>query len=151
MPARRRRSDPPSSLADPAPVEATSDTTPVPVPEAEVEVTPRRHRKQVPVLTEDELAVRPSVAELLERLPTDPGVYLMKDKRGRVIYVGKAKNLKNRVRSYFHRSGDSRPFVKLLDRILWPTSRRSSPAARKRRCCWKTRSSSSTSRASTSG
>lgn len=118
MPARRRRSDPPSSLADPAPVEATSDTTPVPVPEVEVEVTPRRHRKQVPVLTEDELAVRPSVAELLERLPTDPGVYLMKDKRGRVIYVGKAKNLKNRVRSYFHRSGDSRPFVKLLDRIL---------------------------------
>ena len=70
MPARRRRSDPPSSLADPAPVEATSDTTPVPVPEAEVEVTPRRHRKQVPVLTEDELAVRPSVAELLERLPS---------------------------------------------------------------------------------
>jgi excinuclease ABC subunit C len=118
MPARRRRSDSSASPVDPAPVEVTSDTTPVPGVVAESAVTPRRHRKQVPVLTEDDLAVRPSVAELLERLPTDPGVYLMKDKRGRVIYVGKAKNLKNRVRSYFHRSGDNRPFVKLLDRIL---------------------------------
>lgn len=42
----------------------------------------------------------------------------MKDRRGKVIYVGKAKNLRNRVRNYFHRSGDNRPFVKLLDRIL---------------------------------
>ena len=37
----------------------------------------------------------------LARLPGDPGVYLMKDKRGVIIYVGKAKNLKNRVSSYF--------------------------------------------------
>jgi len=97
-------------------VESTSDTTPVHAPDGEV--TRRGRRKQVPVLSEDELLVRPSIAELLEKLPLDPGVYLMKDKRGRVIYVGKAKNLKNRVRSYFHRSGDNRPFVKLLDRIL---------------------------------
>ena len=95
----------------------TSDTTPIPVPEGEAPA-PRGRRKQVPVLTEDEIALRPSIAELLEKLPTEPGVYLMKDKRGRVIYVGKAKSLKNRVRSYFHRSGDNRPFVKLLDRIL---------------------------------
>lgn len=95
---------------------STSDTTPVPVPDGEV--APRGRRKQVPVLTEEDLTIRPSIAELLDKLPTDPGVYLMKDKRGRVIYVGKAKNLKNRVRNYFHRSGDNRPFVKLLDRIL---------------------------------
>lgn len=37
----------------------------------------------------------------LATLPTNPGVYLMKDKDGNVIYVGKAINLKNRVRSYF--------------------------------------------------
>jgi excinuclease ABC subunit C len=36
----------------------------------------------------------------LELLPEQPGVYLMKDRRGEIIYVGKAVNLKNRVRSY---------------------------------------------------
>ncbi len=39
--------------------------------------------------------------EMLPDLPERPGVYSMRDGRGRVIYVGKAKNLKNRVRSYF--------------------------------------------------
>lgn len=38
----------------------------------------------------------------LKNLPTLPGVYLFKDKAGKVIYVGKAKNLRNRVRTYFH-------------------------------------------------
>lgn len=37
----------------------------------------------------------------LQLLPTDPGCYLMKDEQDSVIYVGKAKNLKNRVKSYF--------------------------------------------------
>ena len=34
-------------------------------------------------------------------IPINPGVYLMKNERGKIIYVGKAKNLKNRVSSYF--------------------------------------------------
>ena len=34
-------------------------------------------------------------------IPSQPGVYLMKDKDDKVIYVGKAKNLRNRIRSYF--------------------------------------------------
>ncbi|MFB5610058.1 MAG: GIY-YIG nuclease family protein, partial [Nitrosarchaeum sp.] len=34
-------------------------------------------------------------------LPSNPGIYLMKDIDGKIIYIGKAKNLKNRVRSYF--------------------------------------------------
>ncbi|RIV29195.1 excinuclease ABC subunit UvrC [Alicyclobacillaceae bacterium I2511] len=41
-------------------------------------------------------------------LPTHPGVYLMKDSRGSVIYVGKAKTLRNRVRSYFTGSHDKK-------------------------------------------
>ena len=40
----------------------------------------------------------------LELLPNNPGCYLHKDKFGNIIYVGKAKNLKNRVRSYFRGS-----------------------------------------------
>ena len=39
--------------------------------------------------------------ERVKDLPDKPGVYLFKDKRGRVIYVGKAKSLRQRVRSYF--------------------------------------------------
>lgn len=58
------------------------------------------------------------LAAIVEKIPADPGVYLMKDKKGRVIYVGKATNLKSRVRSYFNRSGDTRQFVGLLGRIL---------------------------------
>ncbi|MFH1679435.1 MAG: GIY-YIG nuclease family protein, partial [Candidatus Eisenbacteria bacterium] len=42
-------------------------------------------------------------AEDLERIPEHPGVYLMKDDGGRVIYVGKANSLRKRVRSYFGR------------------------------------------------
>ncbi len=55
--------------------------------------------------------------EILGRVPTDPGVYLMKDRKGRIIYVGKATNLKARVRSYFNQT-DTRDFVPLLGRIL---------------------------------
>lgn len=44
----------------------------------------------------------------LQLLPAKPGVYLMKDERGTVIYVGKAKILKNRVRSYFTGSHDKK-------------------------------------------
>ena len=44
----------------------------------------------------------------LELLPTSPGCYLHKDKHGQIIYVGKAKNLRNRVRSYFRGSHDTK-------------------------------------------
>ena len=37
-------------------------------------------------------------------LPTDPGIYLMKDSARKIIYIGKAKNLKNRVKSYFNKN-----------------------------------------------
>ncbi|SCJ89685.1 excinuclease ABC subunit UvrC [Neobittarella massiliensis] len=44
----------------------------------------------------------PMLAEKAGKLPLEPGVYLMKDKTGQIIYIGKAKKLKNRVSSYFH-------------------------------------------------
>ncbi len=46
-------------------------------------------------------ALAPAVAEKLSLIPVDPGVYLMQDARGEIIYVGKAINLRNRVRGYF--------------------------------------------------
>ena len=49
--------------------------------------------------------------EVLDRIPMDPGVYLFKDAKGAVIYVGKAKNLRTRVRQYFREGGDERFFV----------------------------------------
>src|SRR5580693_1138010 len=49
--------------------------------------------------------------DVLERIPTDAGVYLFKDKTGEVIYVGKAQSLRTRVRQYFRPGGDERFFV----------------------------------------
>lgn len=50
----------------------------------------------------------------LAHLPDKPGVYLWKDDQGRIIYVGKAINLKNRVRSYFQSSKHHSPKVKAM-------------------------------------
>lgn len=47
-----------------------------------------------------------SLKETLNNLPESPGVYIMRDSEGTIIYVGKAKILKNRVRSYFRHSED---------------------------------------------
>src|SRR5215213_10551763 len=51
-------------------------------------------------------------------LPTSPGVYIFKDADGTVLYVGKAKNIRSRVASYFTRSGDGRPKIaELRERV----------------------------------
>ena len=52
--------------------------------------------------------------KLLENAPKSSGVYLMKDKDNQIIYVGKAKNLRARVQSYFREKGDGRPSVPIL-------------------------------------
>jgi excinuclease ABC subunit C len=57
----------------------------------------------------DDTALR----EQIERFPRVPGVYLMQDAKGNIIYVGKAKNLRNRVRQYFSQSGDPRYHIRL--------------------------------------
>ena len=51
---------------------------------------------------------------LLKTLPAQPGVYLFKDAQGQVLYVGKAANLRARVRSYFRASQDLSPRIKQL-------------------------------------
>ncbi len=55
----------------------------------------------------------PGLAEKLDAIQPRPGVYLLKDKHSKVIYVGKAKNLRTRVRTYF-RGGDERSQVGFL-------------------------------------
>ena len=54
----------------------------------------------------------------LQLLPDAPGVYLHKNSRGKVIYVGKANRLNHRVRSYFHTGGDQDPKTRALVRKI---------------------------------
>lgn len=51
------------------------------------------------------MVINDKIEKALAVLPDKPGVYLMRDGTGRVLYVGKAKNLNNRVHSYFRASG----------------------------------------------
>lgn len=52
--------------------------------------------------------VKTKIRQKLSVLPMEPGCYLMKDRQGQVIYVGKAKRLRNRVRSYFTGAHDTK-------------------------------------------
>ena len=69
---------------------------------------------------------RPEIRDKLNSLPTRPGVYLYRDARGTVIYVGKAVNLRHRVRSYWHASAEmaiktQRLLAEIADLEVWPT------------------------------
>ncbi len=63
------------------------------------------------------MAARKEPRAIVDNLPTKPGVYLMKDARGKVIYVGKAINLRSRVRSYFHSSVAHPKVLRLVQEI----------------------------------
>ena len=61
-----------------------------------------------------------ALAATLAKLPDHPGVYLMRDARGTVLYVGKAQSLRHRVRSYWQRRGAAEPPLRIessLDRV----------------------------------
>ena len=57
------------------------------------------------------------IKEKLKLLPDDPGVYIMLDRYSNVIYVGKARVLKNRVRQYFHNSPKPEKVMKMVENI----------------------------------
>lgn len=61
--------------------------------------------------------MRLTLQEKIDQLPQDPGCYLMKDHYGEIIYVGKAKNLKNRVSSYFVGAHDHKT-TKMVSQVV---------------------------------
>ncbi len=69
------------------------------------------------------MTVSVHLQEILSTLPTRPGCYLMKNSEGKVIYVGKAINLRHRVRSYFHseanKDAKTRRLVSEIADIEW--------------------------------
>ena len=63
----------------------------------------------------------------IQSFPRKPGVYIMKDVKGRVIYIGKANNLRQRVKQYFVPGRDERPqvpFLRKAERTAIPKSSR---------------------------
>jgi len=68
-------------------------------------------------MTEHKIIHKANLKEKLESLPALPGVYQFKDKNGKIIYVGKGKNLRNRVRSYFHSKVDSPKTLALVKKV----------------------------------
>ena len=56
----------------------------------------------------------PNIEETYKNIPPNPGVYLMKNDKDKIIYVGKAKNLKKRVSSYFNREHEDNKTRELL-------------------------------------
>ena len=55
----------------------------------------------------------------VKKLPLQPGIYIMKDKKGQIIYIGKAKALKNRVSSYFRSVDKHTPKVYRMVENVW--------------------------------
>lgn len=55
--------------------------------------------------------------EKLKDVPTSPGVYTMYSDDGTIIYVGKAKNLLNRLRSYFHKANQTVKVMAMMEKV----------------------------------
>ena len=69
------------------------------------------------------IEINESIRNTLATLPKKPGCYLMKDENDKIIYVGKAINLRNRVKSYFvndaGQTEKTRQLVRHIDHIEW--------------------------------
>ena len=65
-----------------------------------------------------QLNTKENIQLILSTLPEKPGVYQYFDKDGKIIYVGKAKNLKKRVSSYFTKKHDSSKVTVLVKQIV---------------------------------
>lgn len=59
-----------------------------------------------------------TIDEKLKALPTNAGIYIHRNATGKILYVGKAKNLRNRVRSYFHASRNHDPKTRQLVKVI---------------------------------
>ena len=59
-----------------------------------------------------------SLEEQLAVLPDAPGVYIHKDQHGKILYIGKARSLKSRVRSYFNKDGGHSPLTRKLSKLV---------------------------------
>ena len=71
---------------------------------------------------DEELSINPyydKLSPILQTLPESPGVYQFFDKNETIIYIGKAKNLKNRVLSYFHNDAQHNSKTRLLVRKIY--------------------------------
>ncbi|MCR9159925.1 MAG: excinuclease ABC subunit UvrC [Nannocystaceae bacterium] len=77
----------------------------------------RRPTRSVPEDWAPRITSAEQLDEALSRLPTSPGVYIMRSRKGEVIYVGKARSLRARVRQYFNGT-DTRMFVPLLAKLV---------------------------------
>jgi excinuclease ABC subunit C len=71
-----------------------------------------------PVSREDLMSTTTPPAEKVKQFPTTPGVYVMKDSSGRVLYVGKAKNLRNRASHYFSKAAAEDPRTSDLVKLI---------------------------------
>ena len=82
---------------------------------------PRRlaphQQADVPADWQPRIRSRAQLDEVVELLPNEPGVYVMRDRKGKVVYVGKARRLRQRVRQYFN-GHDTRLFVPSLAKLL---------------------------------
>ncbi|MBQ6908668.1 MAG: GIY-YIG nuclease family protein [Synergistaceae bacterium] len=68
-------------------------------------------------MADNKLKIKPQIAAILKTLPERPGVYLMRDAEGKIIYVGKAIKLKRRVSSYFRHNFANPRLRKLVSLI----------------------------------
>ena len=84
-------------MPDPTPQPDANTISVIPKIPREVEVPPRTDSPPVAELLPNDLPPH----EKVKTFPTTPGIYLMKDSVGRVIYIGKAVNLRSRASSYF--------------------------------------------------